>query len=307
MANEDDIWRVTFECNATYSQDIDAAIELVANIRGEFPPTLSFFEQEDKAGWTTNDAWLFEIFFNGEPDESYITAIKKITDIAITIEQLEDRDWVSESQKLLTPVTAGRIFIYGSHDADLKRDFGINLLIEAGQAFGTGQHETTCGCLLTLDSLMDELKPNNVLDLGTGSGVLAMAAYSAWLCPTLATDIDPIATTVTRENIAINNLPAREVGTMTAGIATATADGLDDEAFIAEGPFDVIFANILARPLIEMAADISNALASGGHLILAGLLDSQEKEVLESYCNQGLVKLGRNSQGEWPALLMRKP
>lgn len=307
MASEDDIWRVSFECAAILSEQLDSAIETTADVRGEFPPTLSFFEQEDKAGWTTNDDWLFEIFFNGEPDESYLNAMKTIVDVSFAIEKLEDRDWVSESQKLLKPVTAGRIFIYGSHDADLKRDFGINLLVEAGQAFGTGQHETTCGCLLTLDSLWDELKPKNVLDLGTGSGVLAMAAYSAWGCPTLATDIDPIAVDVTRENIAINNLPTREVGSMTSAIATATADGLDDEAFLAEGPFDVIFANILARPLIEMAADISNALASGGHLILAGLLDDQEKEVLESYCNQGLVKLGRNSSGGWPTLLMRKP
>lgn len=307
MTNEAAIWRVSFECAAILSEQLDSAIETAANMRDEFPPTLSFFEQEDKAGWTINDDWLFEIFFNGEPDESYISALKNIVDTAFTIEKIEDRDWVSESQKLLKPVTAGRIFIYGSHDADQKRDFGINLLVDANQAFGTGQHETTCGCLLTLDGLMDEIKPTNVLDLGTGSGVLAMAAFSAWGCPTLATDIDPIAITVTRDNIAINTLPTREVGNAVSGIATAIADGLDDEAFAAEGPFDVIFANILARPLIEMSADISAALAEGGHLILAGLLDSQEKEVLESYCNQGLVKLGRNSQGEWPTLLMRKP
>lgn len=307
MTGNEDIWRVTFECNATYSEEIDSAIERVADMRGEFPPTLSFFEQEDKPGWTTNDEWLFEIFFNGEPDESYISAVNKVVDVVFSVEKLEDRDWVSESQKLLIPVTAGRIFVYGSHDADKKRDFGINLLVDAGQAFGTGQHETTCGCLLTLDSLIDELKPKNVLDLGTGSGVLAMAAFSAWNVPTLATDIDPIAIEVTNTNIAINELATRDVGDIIPGIATATADGLDNEAFHAEGPFDVIFANILAQPLIEMAADISAALADGGHLILAGLLDTQEKKVLESYCNQGLVRLGRNVRGEWPTLLMRKP
>lgn len=307
MTNEEPIWRVTFESIVQNAEALENAIEMVSDTRGEYPPTLSYFEQEEIEGWTIDDDWLFEVFFNGEPDESYINALKNTVDMAFTVEKLEDRDWVSESQKLLKPVTAGRIFIYGSHDADQKRDFGINLLVDANQAFGTGQHETTCGCLLTLDSLMDEIKPNNVLDLGTGSGLLAMAAFSAWGCPTLATDIDPIAIKVTRDNIAINKLPTREVGNAVSGIATATADGLDDEAFVAEGPFDVIFANILARPLIEMSADISAALAKGGHLILAGILDSQEKEVLESYCNQGLVKLGRNSQGEWPTLLMRKP
>ncbi len=306
MTNEDNIWRVTFECGVNQADTLESAIEITADLRGEYPPTLSYFEQEEITGWTTDDDWLFEVFFNGEPDASYLGAIKNCVNVSLAIEKLENRDWVSESQKLLKPVTAGRIFIYGSHDADLKRDFGINLLVEAGQAFGTGQHETTCCCLLTLDSLIDEIKPKNVLDLGTGSGVLAMAAYSAWGCPTLATDIDPIAVAVTRDNIAINELTAREVGDMVSGIATTTADGLDDDAFQAEGPFDMIFANILARPLIEMAADITGALAKGGYLILAGLLLSQEKEVLESYCNQGLVKVGKNVRGEWPALLMRK-
>lgn len=307
MTQEDTIWRVTFESIVKNAEALDNAIEMVSDRRGEYPPTLSYFEQEEIEGWTIDDDWLFEVFFNNEPNESYLTALKNIVDTEFSIKKLEGRDWVSESQKLLKPVIAGRIFVYGSHDADLKRDFGINLIVDANQAFGTGQHETTSGCLLILDDLMDKITPKNVLDLGTGSGILAMAAFSAWGCPTLATDIDPIAVAVTRTNIGINTLATREVGSSASGIATAIADGLDDEAFLAEGPFDVIFANILARPLMEMAADISAALAVGGHLILAGILDSQEKEVLESYCNQGLVKLGRNSQGEWPTLLMRKP
>jgi ribosomal protein L11 methyltransferase len=304
-----DTWCLTIEAPLESAQKLEIQVENSPLMEEDFPPTLSYFEQPK------SDDWKIELFVTGTPDKTLlqnIIAAAGLSHISYTIEKLADRDWVSESQKLLKPVEAGRFFIYGSHDADDLPKDTINLQIDAGQAFGTGQHETTWACLHTLDTLKGQIEPKTVLDLGTGSGVLALAAKRLWLdAEILATDIDPIAVDVTTENIAINNTKiGKNYGDN--GIRCETAKGLDHAVFDEYSPFDLITANILAGPLIELAPAITDILLPGGTLVLSGLLVTQEKEVLDAYVHQGPKntlnwEVGRVEKGEWLALKLKKP
>jgi len=301
----EETWCLTGELSLEAAQRLELVIEQIADLRGEFPPTLSYFEQKDSPLWCT------QIFFSSAPDYGFINNMLQtsgLMDWNHDIAPVENKDWVSESQKLLTPVEAGRFFVFGSHDRDKARSESLNLQIEAGQAFGTGKHETTAACLESITALAADRTPCTVLDLGTGSGVLALAAHKLWpnarVC---ASDIDPIAIKVTAENITINGGTNRTVTAETVGIALMVADGLNDPVFATDQPFDLIIANILAGPLIEMAANISAALAGGGKLILSGLLCTQEKEVLDAYKARGLVSLGRIEKDDWLALTLQKP
>jgi ribosomal protein L11 methyltransferase len=300
-----DIWCLNGELPEARARELEATLEMVADERGEFPPTLSYFEQPGEAEWRV------EIFFATQPDSEFLTAVLSrmgLGDWPHELAPVEDKDWVSESQKLLAPVEAGRFFVYGSHDADKAKADAINLQIDAGQAFGTGKHETTAACLEVLDQLADDIRPKTMLDLGTGSGVLALAGQKVWpKMRIIASDIDPIAIEVTAENITVNDGISRQVGSGLPGMAVVVAPGLDDPAFKDEKPFDLITANILAGPLVDLAPDIVDALAKSGTLVLSGLLVTQEKEVLEPYLARGLVSLGRVEKGEWLALVLRKP
>jgi ribosomal protein L11 methyltransferase len=304
-----DTWCLTLNAPLQKAQALEASLENSPLMEADFPPTLSYFEQPGM------DDWKIELFVTDDPDINMLKALltsSGLDAIDYSFEKLEERDWVSESQKLLKPVEAGRFFIYGSHDADNLPTDTINILIDAGQAFGTGQHETTWACLHTLDSLSNSLQPKSILDLGTGSGVLALGAKNLWPDATiLATDIDPIAVEVTIENIAINNAPLGN-NPHDKGIRCVTAEGLEHPVFEEHGPFDLITANILAGPLIDLAPAITNILRPGGTLILSGLLVTQEKEVLDAYIHQGPKntlnwEMGRVEKGEWLALKLTKP
>lgn len=298
-------WCLMGELPLETAQKLEIVIDQLSDQRGEFPPTFSYFEQKD------NPLWCAQIFFPAAPDYGFINEMlrtARLLDWDHNIKPVEDKDWVSESQKLLAPVEAGRFFVFGSHDKHKARSEYINLQVEAGQAFGTGKHETTAACLETLSHFADELSPRSVLDLGTGSGVLALAAHKLWpSARVFASDIDPIAVEVATENVTINDGVIRAAGSDVAGIALAVADGLDDPVFAGDRPFDLIVANILAGPLIEMAAEISAALANGGSLTLSGLLCTQEKMVLDAYQARGLVSQGRIEKDDWLALTLRKP
>jgi len=296
-------WCLSGELPFDTAQKLEAILETLADARGDFPPTLSYFEQPNEP------LWRVEIFFPSVPDYGLINSMLQqagLLDWDHDIHPLENKDWVSESQKLLAPVEAGRFFVYGSHDADKTQSNKINLQIDAGQAFGTGKHETTAACLEALSQHAGHSAPNSILDLGTGSGVLALAAHRLWTNSRVtASDIDPIAITVAAENIAINGAIIRSGADHTGGIKLIVADGLHDQNFDKEKPFDLIIANILALPLIEMAADITQALSKGGTLILSGLLYTQEKEVLDTYAARGLVSQGRIEKGDWLALILK--
>ena len=163
----------------------------------------------------------------------------------INLERLENTDWVTESQKILKPIDAGHFYLYGNHDIESVPDHKLSILMEAGQAFGTGSHETTNGCLLAISDLYQKINPVNILDLGCGSGVLAIAMAKQWDSNIIASDIDPIATETAAENIALNNV---------TGIQAITCDGFENSALTENAPYDIIVANILAEPLRMLGA-----------------------------------------------------
>ena len=215
------------------------------------------------------------------------------------ISTLPDTDWVKHSLQGLAPVVAGRFFLHGSHDRERRRSGGVSLEIDAGTAFGTGHHGTTTGCLLALDALLKHRKPKNILDLGCGTGVLAIAAAQATKQKALATDIDAEAVRVTILNAARNT-----VGSLIHGV---TAPGLKHTKIANAAPYDLIFANILALPLISLAQGLKSILAPGGTLILSGLTRDQIRWVSAAYKNRGLAGTQTLLLGNWATLALTKP
>ncbi len=199
-------------------------------------------------------------------------------ELAIGREALPDIDWVQKSLEGLKPVRAGRFLVHGSHDRGKRRTGEIAIEIEAGLAFGTGHHGTTAGCLDMIEQVVRREHPRNALDLGTGSAVLAIALARVAHIPVLATDIDPIATKVAAANARLNRVSAL--------VETATAVGFHDPVFAARGPFDLIVANILARPLMSLAPDMARFVALGGSIILSGILARQRNAVIAAYAGQ---------------------
>lgn len=200
--------------------------------------------------------------------------------LGVRIEDLPDIDWVTHSLDGLQPVRAGRFLVHGSHDRDAVRPHDLAIEINAGRAFGTGHHGTTAGCLEMIEQVMRRRLHHAVLDLGTGSAVLAIAVAKLAHRPVLATDIDPIAIDVARDNVRKNGCAAL--------ITLRTARGFHADIFARAGPFDLIIANILARPLMAMAPDIGRHLAPGGDVILSGILASQRRRVLAAFAAQGM-------------------
>ncbi len=215
------------------------------------------------------------------------------------IAKVPDSDWVRQSLEGLPPVKAGRFFLYGSHDRYKRRGGGVSIEMDAGTAFGTGHHGTTTGCLLALDVILKRKNLRNILDLGCGTGVLAIAAAMATRSPALATDIDPEATQVTRHN-------ARHSGVLPV-VKVCTAAGLHHPAFRNTAPFDLIFANILARPLATLAPGLSRMLLPGGLLVLSGITKDQVRWIKACYRNRGLVTVSTSLIGNWATLVMRCP
>ena len=218
---------------------------------------------------------------------------------ACSISQLPAKDWVSETQAGLPPVHAGRFFIYGSHDADKVPADVVALHVDAGMAFGTGHHGTTAGCLSIFSELLDaKILMKSVLDLGCGAGILAMAAAKTLPGADItATDIDPDAIAVTDQNMIDNAVTGR--------IKTAVADGFDSPV-LKDKQFDLIFANILAGPLMGLADDITAATAPGGRVILSGILDEKAEQVAECFSQAGLKVTPQPSLQGWTSLLAEK-
>lgn len=214
--------------------------------------------------------------------------------------QLDDEDWVSKSQQGLPPVDAGRFWVHGSHDADtVPPHVTWPIQIDAGQAFGTGHHGTTKGCLVIFDSLLKTgFMPKTILDLGCGAGILAIAAAKALGQTVLATDIDPDAVAVTKANADINDVSAHIISEVSDGFQSHVLSGRQ---------FDLMFANILAGPLMGLAPEIAQALAPGGHVILSGILDEQALTVSQAFEAAGLSITPQPSFSGWTSLLGVKP
>ena len=238
--------------------------------------------------------WRLDILFEQQPGAELLHRLPPETEFDLA--PLIQKDWVSESQKMLPPVDAGRFYIHGSHDAPHPAASRHNLLIDAGAAFGTGLHETTFGCLTALDDLHKWRQVRHPLDLGCGSGVLALAIAKAWNIPVLASDIDPAAVEVTKANARRNRLAPL--------LTVVEAIGLQNRLLREQAPYDLIVANILAWPLMKMAPDIAAALDRTGVLILSGLLGTQEVMVRKAYLEQGLKLKGRYAIGEWNTLVL---
>ncbi|PSJ63688.1 50S ribosomal protein L11 methyltransferase [Pseudaminobacter soli (ex Li et al. 2025)] len=219
-------------------------------------------------------------------------------DKAIGRENVPEIDWVAKSLEGLKPVRAGGFIVHGSHDRDEARDGEIAIEIEAGLAFGTGHHGTTSGCLEMLEEVIREKNPRNALDLGTGSAVLAIAVAKLAHIPVLATDIDPVATQVAADNVHLNGVSEH--------IETETATGFDHPVFAARGPFDLIIANILAGPLMELAPDVAHNLAPGGSIVLSGILDRQADAVLAAYVAQGFAHVRTIHLEGWATLHLKR-
>lgn len=210
--------------------------------------------------------------------------------------ELEDINWVEKSLEGLSPVQAGRFFIHGSHDRAKRPLAGISIEIEAALAFGTGHHGTTAGCLIEIDRLLTRRSYARMLDLGTGTGVLAIAMARLSRQPVLATDIDPVATLTARAN-AIHNLAGGLV-------RTATAAGVDSRIFAEAGPFDLVVANILARPLMRMAAGLSARMTRSATLVLSGLRVEDGPRILFAYGTQGFHLVRRQNRDGWLTLTL---
>ncbi|MEO7563998.1 MAG: 50S ribosomal protein L11 methyltransferase [Sphingomicrobium sp.] len=245
------------------------------------------------------DDWLIHAYFERRPDDSDLDRLAELGLGTPEIEQLGEDDWVTMSQAGLQPIRAGRFFVHTPTHQPLTG--AVNFEIDAGLAFGTGQHATTAGCLEALDQLEASGKSfANIADIGTGTGLLAFAALMLWpQAKVIATDIDPVSIEVTSDNATINGFA---LGQSPGDLLLAVADGMDHPLLIARAPFDLIIANILAAPLILLAPAFAEAAAPGATLLLAGLLDSQAEAVVAAYEAIGCT-LTDGGSGEWRVLV----
>lgn len=260
----------------------DAAVAAFERPDGQWDVTLHFAEAPDQA-------WLREL-----------VAISAGNEIATSLafDTVEAKDWVKASLEDLVPVPAGRFVVHGSHDRDRVAPNKLAIEIEAALAFGTGHHGTTRGCLLLLDHVLKSSRPRHLLDLGTGTGVLAIAAAKALHRAVLASDIDPPSVRVAAENAALN-----EVGNH---VRVIRATGFAAPDFARAGPFDLVLANILANPLRQLASPMTQHLAPRAYVILSGLLTPQAPAVIAAYRARGLVPLRHLRIEGWSSLLLRK-
>lgn len=290
-------WRVTVACSRAQAEALPEPDALFTTA----PAPVIVSEEPDPA---RPDDWLLHAYFEREPGEADLEALRALGIGEPQVEQLGEDDWVTMSQSGLQPIRAGRFFVHTPmHRA--RPPATIPFEVDAGLAFGTGQHATTAGCLEALDRLeRDGERFANIADIGTGTGLLAFAALALWpQAKCIATDIDPIAIDVARDNASINGVP---LGHGAGELLLAAAEGMDSAILTARAPFDLIVANILAGPLIELAPAFARALAPGGTVLLAGLLDSQLDGVARAYRYQGIAVAGSGS-GEWPVLILRAP
>jgi len=260
------------------------------------PVGVGVFEIEDDSG-----LWEVGAYFVEQPNTVMLDVLALAFEARpFALSELPDIDWVAHVRRELAPVEAGRFFVFGSHDADKVPEGRIALQIEATVAFGTGHHGTTLGCLRAFDRLYEAgFRPANVADIGCGTAVLAMAA--AAVLPearVIASDIDRVAVDVAEANVAINAMDGR--------VECLEAAGFAHEATRAAAPFDLVFANILKGPLIELAPDMAAHLAPGGIVILSGLLVVQAEAVTAAYDAAGFTLEGREDLGEWSALVMKR-
>ena len=243
--------------------------------------------------------WTLDAYFDGTPDTAAVNVLTREHGGLgePLVEELPDVDWVAHSLEGLGVVRCGRFVLYGAHDADKLpgEDSDIAIRIDANQAFGTGHHPTTAGCLTLLDRFAG-FAPKNIFDLGCGSAVLAIAAAKLWNRSVLASDIDENSVAIARENVELNNVADQ--------VDLIAADGFEHEAIKSAAPFDFVFANILAGPLNELAPAMAEHVQKNGRVMLAGLMVEQADGVIAAYEQAGFRLINRLEQPTWPVLLL---
>ncbi len=262
------------------------------------------FEETANAATWSGGPWIVELFFGRTPDETAVRALVALvsdeaTAAGATFHDVPKRDWVAASLEGLEAVREGRFVIHGSHGRGRVKPGDIGIEIEAALAFGTGHHGTTRGCLATLNAVGKRRRPMRMLDVGTGTGVLAIAAARRFRRPVAAGDIDAIAIEAATGNVRQNRAHPY--------VRPVRARGLGHPGLRRSGPYDLIFANILARPLRGLAPSIRRALVPGGEIILSGLLGGDVPGVISAYRMQGLVLVRRRDIEGWATLLFRRP
>ena len=272
-----------------------ALAEAVEKLHPE-PTGVGVFEIEDDSG-----LWEIGVYFLEPPDETMLDVLALAFGAKpFVLSELPEIDWVAKVRRELAPVEAGRFFVYGSHDADKVPAGRVALQIEATVAFGTGHHGTTLGCLRAFDGLVAaEFAPAKVADIGCGTAVLAMAA--AAVLPqalVIASDIDEVAVDVAEANVSINGFEGR--------IECLEAAGFAHPRLAEAAPFDLVFANILKGPLIELAPPMAAHLSPQGLIILSGLLVVQAESVTAAYVAAGFDPVSRDDIGEWSTLVLRR-
>jgi len=287
-------YRVSFAIGGEHAAK--SVVDALTEIFFEGQAAIAAFERPD-------GRWDVTVHFAEPPDQRLVRELVANAagrDIAegIVFDTVEAKDWVKASLEDLVPVPAGRFIVHGQHDRDRIAPNKIGIEIEAALAFGTGHHGTTRGCLLLLDHVLKAWRPRRVLDLGTGTGVLAIAAARALHEKVLASDIDPPSVQVARENARLN----------VAGhlVQAIRATGFSAPQFVAAAPFDLVLANILANPLRQLAAPMARHLAPSALVILSGLLTPQAPSVIAAYRARGLVPVRHLRIEGWSSLLLRK-
>ncbi|SHF05816.1 50S ribosomal protein L11 methyltransferase [Devosia limi] len=270
---------------------VDAVME-----REDLALTASAHENEDTG------EWFFEAACDSPPNlEAFIALAQETLGIPVTfsVSPIDPEiNWVAKSLEGLAPVEAGGFYVYGSHETGPIPEGLTAMRIDAAQAFGTGHHETTTGCLEAIDTLLKTKRPTAMIDVGTGTGVLAIALAKRLSDKVLATDIDPIAVTTTIENAEQNG-----VGDY---IDAIEATGLDHAEIVARGPYDLLVANILAGPLTELAPGMAAIAQPGATVILSGILNTQADWVIGAYVDAGLTLVDHLKRKEWTTLVLEK-
>lgn len=296
-------WLLTIPCTRSEAEalhDDDEWLSLLDPL-----PTIVAEEVE-----AFNDArWRIKAYFDGKPPKSVISGLQarlpSAAKLVPILERLEDEDWLVISQQGLQPVQAGRFYVHTSSNKGDVPDGATAFLIEASRAFGTGGHETTSGCLAMLDRMKRlGCRYDEIADIGTGTGLLAFAAHTLWpRASIIASDVDPVSIEVTLDNAVTNGIP---LGHRRGELSLCVAPGTDHPAIQGVAPFDLVIANILAGPLIELAPSMASIVGDGGALILAGLLDTQAAAVLKAYRAHGFILRRRADHGDWPCLWLTK-
>jgi ribosomal protein L11 methyltransferase len=301
----DGSWKLSLPCTRAEAEQLHDENAALASM--DPPPVLMTREHDD----TRAGRWELNAYFEGRPDARSVALIQSLIPSARyvdpVLERLPDADWVTISQAGLDPVHAGRFYVQTSTSTAVPPAGSIRFIVDASRAFGTGGHATTAGCLMMLDDMKRHgLRFDHIADIGTGTGLLAFATNHLWpRAYVTASDIDPVSIDVAAGNADVN---AVALGQQAGRVALCVASGTDHEMIARRAPYDLIIANILAGPLIELAPAIARIMRDGGMLVLAGLLTTQIDAVAAAYRAQGLRLAETRRAGDWPCLrLVKRP